>query len=118
MKERSPYGSMVLELRQINGISLNAMAKKLKVTESYLAQLERGYKKVPDEMLDKVSNYFKLNDQAKEQLKDAIIISNGMLEIPLDGLSEEKLMFLLSLSKNIADLDDSKVEKLLEVLKS
>lgn len=66
------FGNKIYELRTKKNISFNDMAKELHISTSMLKQYESGSRKIPIDILEKISNYFNvdINEIIGNQVND------------------------------------------------
>jgi Predicted transcriptional regulator with C-terminal CBS domains len=66
-------------LRKDSGLSLSSLAKKLEISAVYLSDLEKGNRNPSDRIVESLISYFKLNEEQKIVLYDAVIKSTNKL---------------------------------------
>lgn len=82
-RDLSEFAKFVRKLRIDNGEYLSDMATKLGVTSNYLSSVEIGSKQIPKKWYDILVKVYNLNDEMKEDLKRAIIVSQPDIKIDL-----------------------------------
>ena len=82
-RDLSEFAKFVRKLRIDNDEYLSDMATKLGVTSNYLSSVEIGSKQIPKKWYDILVKVYNLNDEMKEDLKRAIIVSQPDIKIDL-----------------------------------
>ena len=72
-------GDAIRKHRKRQGITMEELAKKIGISQPYLSQIERGNKKCPIELLDKISKELQVDlsiffDESRIELKEWIDI--------------------------------------------
>jgi len=82
----TPFGHSVRSIRSRQGITLTELANELGITVSYLSAIELGKRrKVPEELLKKISDSLGVSIQEREQLGILARKSSSAVDIPLDS---------------------------------
>lgn len=105
------YGKAVRKARIEIGTSMLKMADSLGVAPSFLSQLETGKRKISDDFVSRVENYFKsfgLNISLKEKAD----VSNG--QVSLEGVDPKVKHLIAGFAR--AELSDEDIRRLTEIL--
>ncbi|MCC3861818.1 helix-turn-helix domain-containing protein [Pseudemcibacter aquimaris] len=115
----TPFGERVRELRKERGISQKQMAKKLAISPAYLSALEHGHRGRPSwPLIQQIISFFNIIWDEAEELENLARISHPKVSVDTSGLSVEATELVNLLSRNIRDLDQEKIEEMLEIVKS
>lgn len=111
------FGKQLRVIRIKNDELMLDMAKKLKVTPSYLSAVENGKRNIPNEWPEVIGRLYKLSKMELVDLKNAAEKSKDSIQISLAKASEEQKDFVLALAREFDNLDRSTIKKLQESLK-
>jgi transcriptional regulator with XRE-family HTH domain len=115
----TPFGAKLRELRSKKGLSQKQMAGALNVTAAYLSALEHGRRAAPSfDFVQRVIGYFNVIWDDAEELQRLASISNPRVSVDTSGLSPQATELANLLAIEIGSMRDSKVEKMLLMLKS
>lgn len=95
-----------LRILRINkGEVLKDMAEKLQVTSSYLSAIECGKRKIPEDLIDRISLVYSLSDEEKAELEDAKSKAENQVSItiPFDGLNLDQQDVALKFARSFKD---------------
>ena len=112
------FGKQLRVIRIKNDELMLDMAKKLKVTPSYLSAVENGKRNIPNEWPDVIGQLYKLSKLELSDLITAAERSKDSIQINLLKASEEQKDFALALAREFENLDKGTIKKLQESLKS
>lgn len=124
----SDFGKYISDKRKQRGITLRTMAKDLKISVSYLSDLEQGNKMPPNSSNDKyrdlifsIMNYLKMSDKDKQQCMnyvDSELIKKGHLSNDISNYIEKTPLASVALRKakelNVTDDDWKEIIKKIE----
>ena len=114
----TPFGEKVRELRKARGISQKQMAKKLAISPAYLSALEHGHRGRPSwALIQQIISFFNIIWDEAEELENLARISHPRMVVDTSGLSAEATELVNLLNRNIRNMDDKKIKKLLELVK-
>lgn len=115
----TPFGERVRELRKERGISQKLMAKKLAISPAYLSALEHGHRGRPSwALIQQIISFFNIIWDEAEELENLARISHPKISVDTSGLSKEATELVNLLSRNIRDIEQEKIEEMLELVKS
>ncbi len=106
------FGSAVRKARIDAKVTLQAMAKTLGVTAAYLSGMEVGRKKVPDEWVRKIHDFFRERGVAVDNLQQLADVSNE--SVPLKGMNPQQMMMVSGFAR--ARLTDEQIKKFMQLL--
>ncbi|MDC7218601.1 MAG: helix-turn-helix transcriptional regulator [Spirochaetales bacterium] len=99
-------GKRLRKLRIDKGIVMYDLAKAINVSSAFLSAVERGNKKISDEKILQIANYFKLDEAEKLNLQKDADRSNGEIIISLSDYSDEDQDGILAFARQYKDLSD------------
>lgn len=114
--ERSSFGKELKKLMVDNDESLIDLAKLFEVSIPFVSAVISGKKNVPEGWLEKISTHYKLNLQKQKYFKDLADESKQMLKINLTNCSKSQRGLALQLQRNLSNLDEKEIKKLMEIL--
>lgn len=79
----TPFGRLSRQLRQDRGLLLGDVADRLRVTSSYLSQMETGTKIIPDGMAEKIADVMSLSASERRQMLEAAALSAKAFKITM-----------------------------------
>lgn len=114
----TPFGEKVRELRKARGISQKLMAKKLAISPAYLSALEHGHRGRPSwALIQQIISFFNIIWDEAEDLENLARISHPKMVVDTSGLSAEATELVNLLNREIRDMDEKRIKKLLKVIK-
>lgn len=114
----TPFGEKVRELRKARGISQKQMAKKLAISPAYLSALEHGHRGRPSwALIQQIISFFNIIWDEAEELENLARISHPRMVVDTSGLSAEATELVNLLNREIRNMDDKKIKKMLEIIK-
>ena len=113
----TPFGAHIRELRAKRGVTLKQMADELEVSSAYLSALEHGKRGQPSIMLVRqICAYFEIFWDEAEALERLAEMSHPRIVVDTSGLSPKATLVANLLADRIRSLDDSAIDRLLDVL--
>ena len=112
----SEFGKVMRLIRQESGDSLRILAQKLNVSAAFLSALEVGKKKIPLEYIDKICEIYNLDSNKREELEDAVSLTNKRVLLSLDDLNAKQMEASLLFARKIKTADPELIQKLLMAL--
>lgn len=114
----TPFGEKVRELRKARGISQKQMAKKLAISPAYLSALEHGHRGRPSwALIQQIISFFNIIWDEAEELENLARISHPRMVVDTSGLSAEATELVNLLNREIRNMDDKKIKKMLDIIK-
>lgn len=110
------FGKEVRKLRIEKGVTLKQMATALGKTSAYLSAVETGRKNLPDSLVDEAIDYFALEGEGVQQLKQAAELSRDEVSIPLTGVSEPKREVATAFARQFPTLSDEALNQIRSLL--
>lgn len=106
-------------LRINKGEVLKDMADKLKMTSSYLSAIECGKRKIPDDLIDRISLIYGLSENERANLEDAKAKAENQvaITIPFDGLNLDQQNVALKFARSFKDSHPEDLSQLVEGLR-
>jgi transcriptional regulator with XRE-family HTH domain len=115
----TPFGKKMRELRAEKSMTQAQMAAALHLSPSYLSQLEHGKKGKPSwAMVQDLIEMFDLIWDEAEEIQDLARLSHPRVTIDTSELSAKATELANRLARNIARIDEEKIEKILRSLRS
>ena len=113
----TPFGEKLRELREARGVQLKDMADALGVTPTYLSALEHGRRSKPNwSFVQRVIHYFNIIWDEADELQRIADLSDPKAVIDTSGLSPKATKLANRLSRQISDLSDADLDRLLAIL--
>jgi transcriptional regulator with XRE-family HTH domain len=113
----TPFGAHIRELRAKRGVTLKQMADDLEVSSAYLSALEHGKRGQPSIMLVRqICAYFRIFWDEAEALERLAEMSHPRIVVDTAGLSPKATLAANLLAERIRKLDESSIDRLLEIL--
>ena len=113
----TPFGEKLRELREARGLQLKDMAEALGVTPTYLSALEHGRRSKPNwSFVQRVIHYFNIIWDEADELQRLADLSDPKAVIDTSGLNPKATRLANRLSRQIGDLSDDDLDRLLAIL--
>lgn len=112
----SEFGKFMRLIRQESGDSLRILAQKLNVSAAFLSAMEVGKKKIPLEYIDKICEIYNLDSNKREELEDAVSLTNKRVLLSLNDLNAKQMEASLLFARKIKTADPELIQKLLMAL--
>jgi len=113
----TPFGERVRSLRDAKGVTLKQMATDLSISSAYLSALEHGKRGQPSpQLVRQICAYFGIIWDEAEELERLADLSHPRVTVDTSGLSARATELANRLSERIGDLDDTVLDRLLEIL--
>jgi|TARA_R110002096_G_scaffold436105_1_gene668036 transcriptional regulator with XRE-family HTH domain len=114
----TPFGERVRELRKKRGVSQKQMAKKLAISPAYLSALEHGHRGRPSwALIQQIISYFNIIWDEAEELENLARLSHPRMVVDTSGLSASATELVNLLNRDIRELNEDQIDKMLTVLK-
>lgn len=110
------FGEFVRVLRIKNHQVMGDMAKFLGTTTPFLSAVENGRKNVPKEWLSIISDYYRLSDDERKELEEAIEESKLQTKINMKDSSEMQRKVALQFARSFDEIDDETAERIIALL--
>ena len=115
----TPFGEKLREIRAARGLALKDMAAGLQVSPAYLSAMEHGRRGKPSRrFVHRVCQFLGIIWDEAEELQRLADLSHPRVVVDTAGLSVKATLFANLLAGRIADLDDDKLERLLQEIES
>ena len=115
----TPFGAKLRKLRQERRLTQAEMAKAIRVSPAYLSALEHGKRGRPSwHLIQSIIAHLNIIWDEAEELIKLSRVSHPKITIDTSGLSAVATEFANELSVRISKLDDEKLTRLLQNLKS
>ena len=113
----SLFGKELKKLMIENDENLINIADYLGVSIPFVSAVISGKKNVPDGWVEKISIHYKLDFQNQNYMRDLGEKSKNILKINLTNCSNQQRGLALQLQRNLSNLNDSEIKKLMDILK-
>ena len=111
------FGEFVRVLRIKNHQIMGDMAKMLNTTTPFLSAVENGKKNVPKGWAEIISDFYKLSDDERAELNEAIEESKLQTKIDMRKSSDMQRKVALEFARSFDDIDDETATKIMELLR-
>ncbi len=111
------FGEFMRLLRVKNHEVMGDVAKMLGVKVPFLSAVENGKKNVPVEWIDKIINYYNLNEKEQLDLKEAIEESKTQYKIIANNSGVNQRKVALQFARSFDGMDDETAINILKLLK-
>ena len=108
-------GVFLTNFRNQIGESLRTMAMKLDISATYLSAIENNKRNIPADFIDKFVEVYKIDEETREKLEKASLLSSSNFKIDISDSSEMKKELLYSLANS--EVNEHTLEKLSAILK-
>ena len=113
----TPFGVKIRELRRQRGVSMKDMAHAIGVTPAYLSALEHGHRGLPSwYLVQRIIAYFNVIWDEAEDIARLARISHPRVVVDTSGLSPKATELANRLAEQIADLDDTEIDRHIALL--
>ncbi len=113
----TPFGEKVRALRKAKPVTLKQMAADLNVSAAYLSALEHGHRGRPSwDLVQRICGYFNIIWDEAEELQRLAQLSHPRITIDTSGLSPKATELANRLARDIRDMPDDRVDRLMDVL--
>lgn len=110
------FGKALRKIRIDRNLLLKDMADGLGCSSPFLSAIESGTKKIPDDMIERISNVYKLTEEEVQSLEVGRDQSVKEVKMELKGYCEQDRELALAFARSFKSLDASQKEKLKKVL--
>ena len=114
--EYTQFGKYIRKLRIDRCEYLKDMADKLGVKSSFLSMVETGNKNIPSEWFDRISEIYSLNEEERNEMKQAIEDSKNYVKINLKKSSEVKRKVSMVFARSFDEMSPETAKKIIELL--
>jgi transcriptional regulator with XRE-family HTH domain len=113
----TPFGERLRALREERGLQLKDMAVALGVSSTYLSALEHGRRSRPNwSFVQRVIHYFNIIWDEADELQRLAELSDPRISLKTSGLSSKATELANRLARDIGELSDEDLSRLLDVL--
>ena len=113
----TPFGERLRALREERGLQLKDMAVALGVSSTYLSALEHGRRSRPNwSFVQRVIHYFNIIWDEADELQRLAELSDPRISLKTSGLSPKATELANRLAREIGELTDEDLSRLLDVL--
>ncbi len=113
----TPFGERLRALREERGLQLKDMAVALGVSRTYLSALEHGRRSRPNwSFVQRVIHYFNIIWDEADELQRLAELSDPRISLKTSGLSPKATELANRLARDIGELSDEDLSRLLDVL--
>lgn len=110
------FGKFTRKLRVDNEEQMVNMASKLKVSISFLSQVENGKRKPPKDWEDKIQEEYMLNNIQLEELKESIFVAINNDSIDITSYDDDDRNFMLYIARRVRNIDETQKEEIYNIL--
>ena len=110
------FGELMRIIRIKHHEVMGDMAKFLGTSVPFLSSVENGKKNVPAEWFEKISNYYGLSSNEKQELSNAIEESKIQYKIITQNAGLNQRKAAMQFARSFEKMDDDTAIKILELL--
>src|SRR5262249_23304707 len=119
LREMTPFGRRMRELRAARGLRMKDMATALNVSSAYLSALEHGNRGRPSSgFVQQISAYFNLAWDDVDELKRLAELSHPRIVVDTAGLSPNATELANRLAEAIGGLSEATIDRLLDAIEA
>ena len=111
------FGKELRKLRIDKDETIHMMAKKLGISISYLSAIEAGSRNIPNGMVDKIIEKYRLTKERSEIMRQAEAESSKEIDIDLSTVTVEQRKLVFALSRKLNNMSDEDCLDILNKLK-
>lgn len=89
----------------------------LGVSCAFISSVECGKKAIPEDWFDKIVRHYGLNENQKNELREAIDKSAKTVKLNIEHVAPTKKELIIQFQRSFSELDDETVNEILEILK-
>ena len=109
-------GQFLRKIRIDHGEILRDMAERLGVSSAFLSAVENGKKRMPEAWLTKLEALYSLDAKQVEELKEAVLETNGIIELDIRNSSTRNRQLAISFARRFDSLDEDTARKISRIL--
>jgi len=110
------FGRMIRKYRIDLGVVLKDMSEAIGVSVAQVSAMELGKKSISSDVLEKLKDYFELDDVQFSKLQEVAALSQPNVKIDLKSDDDEERNMVVRFARNYKSLSPEKRQKLMEVL--
>jgi transcriptional regulator with XRE-family HTH domain len=110
-------GEAIRSLRLNKLLTQGDMAEQFDIKVSYWSLIENDKKPVPQNLIQKIADFFSLSTSDKERFKNLANNSVKQQKLDLTGTRADVRNLALSFAKQLKDLDSDQVSEIQKILK-
>jgi transcriptional regulator with XRE-family HTH domain len=99
-----------------NDETMTEMAKRLKISVSYLSSIENEKRNLTDEMFAQISQVYNLTEKEQSELNYLRNLSGSKLNIKLDNLTPSTKKTTVKFLSNVDTLSESDLERINKII--
>ena len=110
------FGQWLRKFRIDNGLLLGDMAKTLEISSAFLSAIETGRKNIPDGIVSKIRDSYRLSEEEYFSLLKAVEMSQQKLQIDLGGETTANKEVAIAFAKRFHSLTHEDRVEILRIL--
>lgn len=111
------FGKALRKIRIDRNLLLKDMADGLGCSSPFLSAIESGTKKIPDDMIERISNVYKLTEEEVQSLEVGKVQSMKEVVMSLKDFCAQDRELAMAFARNFDALQEDQKEKLRAILK-
>ena len=111
------FGKALRKIRIDRNLLLKDMADGLGCSSPFLSAIESGTKKIPDDMIERISNVYKLTEEEVQSLEIGKVQSMKEVVMSLKDFCAQDRELAMAFARNFDALQEDQKEKLRAILK-
>ena len=110
------FGEYMRVLRIKSHEVMADIAEVLGVSTPFLSAVETGKKNVPESWCDTLVNHYKLNEDERKELEEAIEASKTQMRINLSNADNYKREMAIQFQRSFDEIDEKTAQRIIELL--
>ena len=115
MNDLTPFGIAIRQLRIQLRICMYNMAKDLECSPAFLSSVENGHRPIPDNLVEKVIEKYKLPNEEQIRLHNAYTVT--MQKVPTNHLNLKQKEFVATFARLIPFMSNEQLNEIENIFK-
>lgn len=111
------FGKTLRKIRLVRDETLYEMAKKLKITSSYLSAIECGKRNIPDDFINRLQNNYIFTEEELTELNNTKEEAIKELSINMENVDLKRRALVLEFARSFNEIADEDAEELIKKLR-
>lgn len=110
------FGKAIRKYRIDKALVLRDMANELSVSAAYLSAIETGKKSATPELIEKIANYFELDEKDRQELKSLAFKSRHEYRLNVVATDTKTRELVASFARSFSNLNEKERVKVFGIL--
>ena len=110
------FGQWLRKFRIDKGLLLGDMARTLEISSAFLSAIETGRKNIPDGIVSKIRDSYRLSEEEYFSLLEAVQMSQQKISLDLSGETTDTRRVALEFAKRFHSLTPNDRGEILKIL--